>query len=316
MRYDKTKNRVFCASQQCFPGRRASDAIGLVMKMDNCLFTEALRKVADHYGISAVSADQASRRSSFPQPKRRPLPTARNPPSPTKPWRRLQSKGYHAVVAFEYTSALRKVRFEHDTLLQEGKNRPLKEFRWEYLAGGVWYSGDGNLPKPLYKNAFCRECDQLGLAIGFEGEAKADLAGKFGFAAFSFKDLTDEQAAELVDCDVILWSDKLTTVASTKQKAQPPKSWRPGRLAASKCCYQLLGFQRVEILSMLSITLVGIRNACFSCWKQPLPTRAPSSRSSPQQMYPPMGPTSRRPGTFRLKCWRTAFGSSRKIKTE
>src|SRR5260370_3405874 len=51
-RYDRKKNRVFCASQQCF-GEKGADAFALVMLMSNCTFPEALQKLADHYGISA-----------------------------------------------------------------------------------------------------------------------------------------------------------------------------------------------------------------------------------------------------------------------
>jgi hypothetical protein len=47
-------------------------------------------------------------------------------------------------------------------------------------------------------NRAFRERDQVGLAIGFEGEAKADIAGQLGLAAFSFKNITPEQAATLV----------------------------------------------------------------------------------------------------------------------
>jgi uncharacterized protein (DUF927 family) len=52
-----------------------------------------------------------------------------------------------------------------------------------------------------------RERDQVGLVVGFEGEGKAEAAGAFGFAGFSFKDITLEQAATLADCDVVLWPD-------------------------------------------------------------------------------------------------------------
>jgi putative DNA primase/helicase len=56
----------------------------------------------------------------------------------------------------------------------------------------------------------------VGQVVGFEGEAKADLAGRFGVAAFSFKNITLEQAASLVDCDVVLWPDN---DASGKEQA-------------------------------------------------------------------------------------------------
>ncbi len=76
------------------------------------------------------------------------------------------------------------------------------------MINGVWYSGDGGLPKPLYVNRSFKERDQIGLALGFEGEAKADLAGELGIAAFSFKDMTVEQAMTLADGEVVLWPPK------------------------------------------------------------------------------------------------------------
>ncbi len=59
--------------------------------------------------------------------------------------------------------------------------------------------------KPLYVNGVFRERDQVGLAVGFEGEAKADAAGGLGLAAFSFKDIAPEQAATLdwLRCGVV-----------------------------------------------------------------------------------------------------------------
>lgn len=65
---------------------------------------------------------------------------------------RLAKRGFQAVVEHQYGQNLRKVRFEHQSNQQEGKNRPEKTFRWEHKANGVWYSGDGDLPKPLYVN--------------------------------------------------------------------------------------------------------------------------------------------------------------------
>jgi hypothetical protein len=120
---------------------------------------------------------------------------------------RLAKRGFQAVVEHQYGQNLRKVRFEHQSNQQEGKNRPEKTFRWEHKANGVWYSGDGDLPKPLYVNDVFRERDQVEFAMGFEGEAKADVAGELGFPAFSFKNITPEQVATLVGCEVVLWPD-------------------------------------------------------------------------------------------------------------
>jgi hypothetical protein len=119
----------------------------------------------------------------------------------------LARDGFKPVQEFYYRDDLRTVRFEHSTKVQADKGRPEKDFRWEHCVAGVWYSGDGGIDKPLYLNQAFRERDQEGRAIGFEGEAKADLAGELSFPAFSFKDISEEAAAALVDWDVVLWGD-------------------------------------------------------------------------------------------------------------
>jgi hypothetical protein len=119
----------------------------------------------------------------------------------------LASAGYLAAAEFRYGPSLRKVRFEHHSEKQGEKNRAKKTFRWERCVGGAWYSGDGGVPKPLYINQLFRERDQVEFAVGFEGEAKADLAGELGLVAFAFKDITAVQALTLVGCDVVLWPD-------------------------------------------------------------------------------------------------------------
>ncbi len=203
LRHDRKKDRLFCASQNCF-GEKGVDAIGLVQRMERLSFPEAIQKLVDHYGIK--NGD----RPNSPQPHH-------EPPVPADSVRQgLSRKGFRAVAEFAYGACLRKVRFEHESARQEGKNRAEKEFRWEHLVDGVWYSGDGGLPKLLYVNRALRERDQLGLAVGFEGEAKVDLAGELGVAAFSFKNITLEQAATLGDCDVVLWPDN---DASGKEQA-------------------------------------------------------------------------------------------------
>ena len=50
LRHDRKKNRLFCASQHCL-GEKGVDAIDLVRRMDGCSFQDALRKLADHYGV-------------------------------------------------------------------------------------------------------------------------------------------------------------------------------------------------------------------------------------------------------------------------
>jgi uncharacterized protein (DUF927 family) len=208
LRHDRKKQRLFCASQVCF-GEKGSDAIALVQIMDRCTVPDAIKKLADWYGVSAV---RSGAQSPTPSAASRSAATSEAPGDekgvPAEEVRRwLQRQGYHAVAEYPFGVGLRKVRFEHETQRQEDKNRPEKTFRWEHVADEAWYSGDGCRPKPLYLNQLFHERDQVGLAVGFEGEAKADVAGTLGFAGFSFKDITTEQAAELANCDVVLWPD-------------------------------------------------------------------------------------------------------------
>ena len=106
------------------------------------------------------------------------------------------------VAEFQYSADLRKVR------LEPGDNGKSKMFVWEHLENGVWVTGAGNQPKPLYMNNVMRDCDQLDFALGCEGEGKADLAGTLGIPAFSFKDLMHAQCGVLAGSEVILWPDK------------------------------------------------------------------------------------------------------------
>jgi hypothetical protein len=208
LRHDRKKNRLFCASQNCF-GENGADAIGLVQQMDRSRFPEALQKLASHYGLETVVRNTNSPRHPSPIQSE---PWEENPdnkqPVPAASVRKmLQSQGYLAIAEYEYGADLRKVRFEHESQQQEDKKRAEKTFRWEHRADGVWYSGDGGTPKPLYVNNVFRERDQVEFALGFEGEAKADFAGAFGLAGFSFKEITSEQATTLIGCDVVLWPD-------------------------------------------------------------------------------------------------------------
>jgi P4 family phage/plasmid primase-like protien len=132
------------------------------------------------------------------------------------------------VAEFYYTPRLRKVRIE------PGRNGKAKEFIWEHLEGASWQLGDAGLKeRPLYANALFRQRDQLGIALGFEGEAKCDLAGTLGYPAFSFKDLTRAQCAKLAGLDVILWPDKdasgdkqCNDAAQIQQESQQPRMIR------------------------------------------------------------------------------------------
>jgi putative DNA primase/helicase len=208
LRYDRKRNRLFCASQKCL-GEKGVDAIGLVQRMDRCSFQRAVEKLSNHYGVHTGNRQTSHRRNdasrsgkpggSFNEEEKIPAEKVRQG---------LSRRGFPAVAEFAYGDCLQKVRFENSSERQEGKDRAEKEFRWEHLINGVWYSGDGGLPKPLYVNRIFQERDQIGLALGLEGEAKADLAGELGIVAFSFKDLTVEQAMTLADGEVVLWPDK------------------------------------------------------------------------------------------------------------
>ena len=110
------------------------------------------------------------------------------------------------VAEFYYTPDLRKVRLEWRS--QNGEKKPQKTFVWEHREGDNWIKGQGGLEVPLYCNKSFRERDQVKMAIGLEGEGKADLAAEMGLAAFSFKDLTAAQCRSLAGVEIILWPDK------------------------------------------------------------------------------------------------------------
>ncbi len=109
---------------------------------------------------------------------------------------------FQRVAEFYYRPDLRKVRFEAPAA--DG-GKPAKTFRWERREREKWLPGDGGLPRPLYANRLFREQDQVGVALGLEGEAKADLAGELGIPAFSFKHV--DAINDLAGADVVLWPD-------------------------------------------------------------------------------------------------------------
>lgn len=141
-RHDRKKNRLFCSSQNCF-GEKGVDVIGLVQGMERCGFTEAVQKLECHYGLHTfdTNSSRPSRSATSEQSSvRAPIPadSARQ---------NLARHGYDAVSEYEFGSDLRKVRFEHKTKKQRGKERAEKTFRWEHLSNGIWYSGDGGVPQ-------------------------------------------------------------------------------------------------------------------------------------------------------------------------
>ena len=216
LHFDKAKNRLFCASQNCL-GAGGADAFGLVQTMDSCNFVQAKKKLSDYYGLTANAGETQAegRRASKSTSANGRLITANRMRA------KLARDGFRVVAEHPFGDRVRKVRFEHQSKKQASKDRPEKTFRWEHLAEDVWYSGDGDLPKPLYVNDSFRKLGQVSLAVGFEGEGKADLAGGMGIAAFSFKDITAEPAAALADYDVVLWPDNdRSGIAQAKSAAE------------------------------------------------------------------------------------------------
>jgi uncharacterized protein (DUF927 family) len=211
LRYDRRKNRIFCASQNCF-GEKGADAFKLAQVMDNCSFPDALQTLNGRYGhqapqlpgAAAIRAKSPNASSSSGDKQ----PVDDKQPVPAEKVRiAMKRKGYEAVSEYFYGDRVRRVRFDHESKRQKGKDRLEKTFKWEHSVDGVWYSGDGGLPKPLYVNRVFRESEQAGLALGFEGEAKADAAGDLGIPGFSFKDITNQQSSSLAGWDVVLWRD-------------------------------------------------------------------------------------------------------------
>jgi hypothetical protein len=117
------------------------------------------------------------------------------------------------VAEFYYSPILRKVR------LEPGDNSDTKAFMWEHCKGGNWESGDGGKDKPLYVNVLFRERDQIGTALGLEGEAKADLAGELNYPAFSFKGLNASHCGVLAGLDIVLWPDADSSGLKQSRKA-------------------------------------------------------------------------------------------------
>jgi DNA primase len=118
---------MFCASQQCF-GEKGADAFALVMLMSECTFPEALDKLADHYGIStSPPGEPAARpRSATRSASAEHVPTSKKSITADEIRQGLLREGYHAAAEFLFRVDLRKVRFEHESLLQEDKRRAAK----------------------------------------------------------------------------------------------------------------------------------------------------------------------------------------------
>lgn len=119
---------------------------------------------------------------------------------------KLEGEGFRVVAEFTYGPDLRKVRLERP--MSNGAGKPKKTFRWEYLESGSWWAGNGGKQKPLYVNSLFHEGSRVGPVLGFEGEAKADLAGDLGFPAFSYKEFTPAHCEVLSGRDAVFFPDK------------------------------------------------------------------------------------------------------------
>lgn len=118
---------------------------------------------------------------------------------------KLPNDAFREVAHFYYSPKLRNVRFEAPA---EDGSKPSKKFQWQRFEKGVWVAGCGDQPKPLYMNTLMRDGDALGCVVGFEGEAKCDLAGQMGIPGFSFKHhLTNAECSKLAGKNVIIWPD-------------------------------------------------------------------------------------------------------------
>ncbi len=138
--------------------------------------------------------------------------TSPDPPAPRASPARARAPartkaGFTRGEEFYYSDDLRKVRFDPAPENAEAR----KYFVWEHRVGETWLAGQGGREAPLYTNETWRDPDagdQVDRVVGFEGEAKTDLAAEFHFAGFSFKNLRADQCDVFGDLDVVLWPDK------------------------------------------------------------------------------------------------------------
>lgn len=149
-------------------------------------------KLAELYGASGTNGNRKA--TALPPRKPRPAEQVRAG---------LIKKGFRVVAEYPYGDDLRKVRLE-----RPGTPKPKKEFKWEHREGDAWWSGQGGKPVPLYANKVFWDRDQLGIALGLEGEPKVHIAGELGIPAFSFKELTLDNCKHLAGLPAVLWPDK------------------------------------------------------------------------------------------------------------
>ena len=202
--HDRGKDRVFCVSHQCF-GEKGVDAFGLVQCMEGLDFPAACQRLAEVYAPHLLSS--YDRVETPPRPNRQSRSSAEAPVIASDTRTRMERDGWRVVAEYPFGPNLRKVRYQHGADRQQ-KGKPKKTCVWEHLKEGVWHTTKGGRKNPVYLNRIARERDQLESAIGFEGENKAEAAGELGYPAFSIKDLTDENAAQLAGLDITIWRDK------------------------------------------------------------------------------------------------------------
>lgn len=186
-------NRLRCFGPGCF-GDRAVDAIDFVQQMEGCNFEHAIDLLAKKYSLPSAAATSQAPARSKPDP-------ATGPSFDRDGWRR--------VASYDMGDGIRKVRLEHATRLQPGKNRPQKRFLWEHRApDGTWKPGRGDRPHQAYVNQPFRDLDQVEWALGVESERSADTLGRLNLPAFSFKELTAQNAATFAEMHLCLLPDK------------------------------------------------------------------------------------------------------------
>ena len=95
LRYDAKKDRIFCASQECF-GEKGVDVIGLVRTMKECDFPTALSILQGQYGPFNQTGTHHSGRTLTKPPRRILAETLR---------KSLKGDGFHFVADFYYSDS-------------------------------------------------------------------------------------------------------------------------------------------------------------------------------------------------------------------
>ncbi len=220
------EDRFHCYSQQCF-GSKPVDVFDFIGQMDGRTFPDVALRLAQQYAPDL--ARNGYRQTPGPKPRRDPATRSR-----------LTSEGWVVIAEYHMGIGVRKLRLEHPQRLQQGKNRPEKTFLWEHQGDdGIWKNSRGGKPHQAYANILFRERDQVESALGVESERSAEAVGKFGIPAFSFKELTKENAGAFAGIDIRLLPDKDDAGAKLVYKAiellspharsiaviEPPEDW-------------------------------------------------------------------------------------------